>query len=461
LLAYPDAAASNRAVRVTEVERSESTAGTELLVSLKIEQAHGSNDMQRVPLQIEIDGARSELTVELNGTEVEIKGHSIPLEAAQVRGWGRVSLPADANPADNEFYFVYDKSPPRKTLIVADDADLVRPLHLAAGIPPEASVVCDVTVIPPADLIGADWEGTSLVLWHSALPQAGAAPELESYIKRGGRVICFPPEAPDDAEFAGVKWGAWQELSTETPVATWIGDQDLLANARSGASLPVGQLRVARYCGLAGDITSLATLAGGAPLLARALTDERNIYFCTATVGTDSSSLARDGVVLYVLIQRALAAGAAMLGTARQVFAGELSADRVSEWRAVSDPGDVLSTTYNVHPGVYSVGERLVAVNRSAAEDQPVRVADARVAGLFERLEFDRVDDRAGSGTSLLEEIWRTFLALMMAALILEACLCIPKLVAAHPPQTAGFAKPPPGHQASTNGLAAAKGVSA
>ena len=39
-----------------------------------------------------------------------------------------------------------------------------------------------------------------------------------------------------------------------------------LPRARSGASLPVGQLKVARYCELSGDHTALASLAGGAPL---------------------------------------------------------------------------------------------------------------------------------------------------------------------------------------------------
>ena len=77
---------------------------------------------------------------------------------------------------------------------------------------------------------------------------------------------------------------------------------------------------------------------------------------------------------------------------------------------------------------MYAVGDELLAVNRSVEEDLPATVDDARVAGLFERLEFDRVDDQAGSGTSLMEEIWRTFLALMMAALLLEACLCLPKI---------------------------------
>jgi hypothetical protein len=40
-----------------------------------------------------------------------------------------------------------------------------------------------------------------------------------------------------------------------------------------------------------------------------------------------------------------------------------------------------------------------------------------------------RVDDQAGSIGALIREIWRLFLASMIVALIVEAGLCLPKLV--------------------------------
>ena len=54
-------------------------------------------------MQFEIDGARSEVTVEMTGPTFELKDHRIPLERRPERGWGKVSIPADANPADNDF----------------------------------------------------------------------------------------------------------------------------------------------------------------------------------------------------------------------------------------------------------------------------------------------------------------------------------------------------------------------
>jgi hypothetical protein len=434
LLAYPEAAAGNRSLRVTEVRRVESAGGAQLLLSLRIEQSPGSEGTVRVPVQIEIDGARSEMMVELSGTDVEIKDQAVPLDAGQVRGWGRASLPADANLADNEFYFVYDRPPPRKTFLVTEDADATSPLELAAGISPDPAVSCEVAVRAPHELFGVDWEGTALLVWQAPLPGPDLRGEVERFARRGGRVIFFPPAAPTDDEFAGVRWESWEELTSETPVAAWIGDQDLLAKTRSGAALPVGSLRVLRHCRLSGEATSLASLTGGSPLLARALTDQQNVYFCTSTVAPGDSSLARDGVVLYVMIQRALAAGAASLGTAHQLTAGEVASDQAGAWRPVAVGRDVPSDAYPLQAGIYEHEGKLLAVNRSAAEDQAAVVPDARVAALFDRLEFDRVDDRIGSGASLLEEIWRVFLALMMAALLVEAMLCLPKLSASHPP---------------------------
>jgi hypothetical protein len=442
LLAYPGVVPENRTVRVTDVRRAENSDGAELLVSLRIEQQAAIEGTVTIPVRLEVDGARSEVEVEMTGTEAELVNHAIPLDAGQTRGWGRVSIPADANPADNEFYFVYDQPVPRRTIVVTDDQEAVRPLWLAAGISPVADVSATVEVLAPHQVVGSDWTNVSLVLWQAPLPSDEVAGPVEALVNRGGRIVFFPPAAPTDDEFAGIRWTAWQDVDNTTPVSRWIGDQDLLANAASGASLPVGQLNVTRYCGLEGEHTALATLVDGAPLLARALSDQRNVYFCATTAMAGESSLARDGVVLYVLIHRALAAGAASLGTARQLIAGEAPDAAASEWRRLSDGGDVVSTAHAVQAGVYEHGERLLAVNRSAAEDRSVVLADEQVAGLFANLEFDRVDAQAGSGSRLLNEIWRLFLMLMMAALFVEACLCIPRLTAAARTESARSFRP-------------------
>jgi hypothetical protein len=212
------------------------------------------------------------------------------------------------------------------------------------------------------------------------------------------------------------------------PLDGWRGDQDLLAHSASGTPLPVGELQIRKYCGLSGEVTPLATLRGGAPLLARVATDRGGAYFCATTPAPGDSSLALSGVVFYVMIQRALAAGASALGSTRQLTAGEPPRDDPTHWKPVSGAQEALSTDYPYHRGVYQSGERLLAVNRAIGEAQAPVLADAHVAGLFRGLDFDRVDDRAGSLSSLIQEIWRMFLIAMMGAMIAEAALCLPKL---------------------------------
>ncbi len=432
LLAYSEADNTNRSLRVTRVRSVDSDDGPQLLLSLRVDQIEPVEGRETIPIQLELDGARSEFTAEMTGTELDLRNHVVPLDGGQTRGWGRISIPSDASPSDNEFYFVYDKSIDRRTLIVTDDPESVRPLEFAASVSADPEVNCTTTIITPEQVVGTPIEEVSLLLWQSALPSRDdpALPMVQSLLDRGGQAIFFPPESPTETEFAGLRWTLWHE-QTNVPVTTWVGDQDLLANARSGASLPVGELKVSRYCELEGVCTSLATLDGGAPLLARAMTDQRNVYFCCTTTSTADSSFARDGVVLYAMIHRALAAGAQSLGNTRQFIAGDVPFDDSSGWQRLAGNPDALSNTYAEHAGTYRFDDQLLAINRGEAEDAVTIVPRERVAALFDRLDFDRVDDQAGSGTSLIQEIWRLFLVMMMVALLLEAALCIPRRVAA------------------------------
>ena len=427
LLGYPQTAEGDVAVRVTSVKRNESSGGTELLVSLLLTREGGSDSRLAIPVQFEIDGARSELKVDMAGPRFELKDYRIALGGDQKSGWGRVSIPADANPADNDFYFAFDEQPPRRTILVADDPLAMRPLELAATISPDPAYTCVAEVVPLEQLAAVPWEEVALVLWQTQLPTGGAATLLDAFVRRGGQVIFLPPRSPTSNEFLGVAWQTWPENNGDAAIAGWRGDQDLLAKTLSGAALPVGRLKIHHYCEMSGDVTPLATISGGPPLLARVTTDHGGVYFCATTAAAGDSSLAEDGVVLYVAIQRALARGASVLGNTRQLVAGDASVG-VSTWERVAGAEEALSTEFRFHRGIYTAGQRLLAVNRSAAEDQSPILADDHVADLFRGLDFSRVDDQAGNINALVQEIWRLFLATMMIAMIVEAALCVPKV---------------------------------
>jgi hypothetical protein len=261
------------------------------------------------------------------------------------------------------------------------------------------------------------------------LSEGADAQSLVDFVDRGGQVMFLPPSAPSGQEAFGVRWQSWTDEPDGVPIETWRGDQDLLANTQSGRSLPVGTLEIRRYCGMAGEFTQLATLRGGAPVLARVATNRGGVYFCATTPATGDSSLANNGVVLYVMIQRALMAGAAVLGNTRELIAGNPQDEQPGRWQPVGAVDDALSAEYAFQRGVYASGERLVAVNRAPAEDQAAILDDARVAGLFRGLDFSRVDDQAGNLSALIQEIWRIFLVTMIIALIVEAALCMPRVV--------------------------------
>ncbi|WP_165219871.1 BatA domain-containing protein [Aquisphaera insulae] len=436
VLAYPRPAPGNLAVRVTGVRRQPTANGAELLLSLSIRregakegEPPGEGESRRsIPIQVEIDGARSELTVEMTGPTFELKDHKLPIERTHVKGWGRVSIPADANPADDDDWFVFDEPAPRHAVIVAEDAQAGRPLQLAASIPPAPTVKASAEVVAPDKVAGIEWEKVSVLLWQAPLPDPAAAKSIEAYLGRGGQVLFFPPRNPGKEEFRGVRWTAWEQPAKALTVTSWRGDQDILSQTLSGGPLPVGQLQVDRHCGLEGEVTALGTLDGGAPLLARLSTDSGGAYFCGTTPAPTDSSMAANGVVLYVMIQRLSEAGAKVLGSTRELIAGPAPAgEQPATWKRIAGADQGLSTDASLHRGIYQAGERMIAVTRAPAEDLAPVVADERLAGLFRGLDYSRVDDRAGNIGSLIQETWRIFLVAMMVAMVVEAALCMPR----------------------------------
>ncbi len=439
LLAYSQLPSTNTSIRVTDVKRQAASDGAELLVSLKIAREGTDDQKVSIPVEFDIEGARSVLTVELDGFSTEVKDHRIPLERARERGWGRVSIPADANPADDDFYFVFDVPPPRKTIIVAEEPQVEKTLQLAAAIPPEPSFVCTADVIGLEQLPTVEWDLVSLVLWQAALPSGTEAELLQSFVERGGQVVFLPPRNPSSDEFLGIRWNEWVSSNDNIPLETWRSDGDLLSRTLNGTALPVGQLEIHQYCGLSGDHTPLAILKGGATLLARVPTKRGGVYFWTTTPAPRDSSLATGGVVLYAFVQRAISAGAVVLGKSRQLDAGDAQGEISSTWNPVVEGDQGLSTEALYHRGVYSANDRLLAVNRPANEDDARVLNESRLAELFRGLNFVRVDDQAGSVSSLIQEIWRVFLIAMLISLILEAVLCLPKVArTTEPTRTVG-----------------------
>jgi len=371
LLSYAAAAPGNLAVRVPSVRLETLGRDRRLVVTVAVSRQEDGGRLT-LPVKFEIGGISTAVDVDLTGREAVLKNHVIPLErSAASRGWGRVSIPADANLADNEFFFAYDEPPPRRSLVVAEDPAAGRVLELVAAIAPDKAAAA-VDLVPPGGLAAAAWDEAAALLWQGPLPEGRDAELVQAFLDRGGQVVFFAPDRPTAAEFAGSAWGEWSAPAKPATAESWRTDQDLLANTLAGSALPLGDVEIRRSCGLSGDLVPLASLPGGAPLVARSSRAD-GVTFVATTPAPRDSSLASEGVVLYALVQRALDRGLTVLARARQADAGPAAADLARACGSWMRQGGTASPSAEAgfHAGVFSCGDRLVAVNRPAPRPRP------------------------------------------------------------------------------------------
>jgi hypothetical protein len=427
LLTYPKEASDNISVHVSDAQRSVGTSGEELVLTVHLRREGISESMIRVPVDIEVAGVRSRIDVDFEGSEFELRDYRLPIPENLENGWGKVSIPGDSNPADNEAFFVFDAPPIRKTLVVGDDESVVALLQLASSISPSPNVITESEVRSSGQLEGIAWEQYALILWHGPLPKEKALEEIEHHVERGGVVMFLPPQNPGNESAFGIRWGAREELANEVQVETWRNDADLFRQTQAGQSLPVGSLKVRAVVPVEGEQIKLAAIGGSSSIVSRAPTERGAVYFWGISPSISDSSLASDGIVFYVAIQRALELGAEVLSKTRQLAAGESSVDSTSQWQPLTIREGAFSDAFAVTAGAYQDGGRLLAVNRPPQEDITEVLNDESLQKLFQDLPFDRVDDSAGNLSALVHEIWRVFLIGMMVAMVLEAALCLPK----------------------------------
>ncbi|RKU27768.1 hypothetical protein C6499_11065 [Candidatus Poribacteria bacterium] len=444
LLAYTDPPANNLSVRVENVQRWERGNDAELLLDVIVRTeggsasvtAEGRSVVRRVPIEFEVNNVRSVVEVELDTLGASLQGHRIPIDTKLNSGWGSVSLPGDANPLDNRFFFVFSEPPVRKAVIVSDDPKVGEAFRRALAIPTDVRLQHHVDVLPMNRVAEIDWENTGLLIWQGTLPSGLVAEQIQHFVNNGRVAMFFPsklrtPTATGEQFFAS-RWGDWhsttgEQSDTTGDISWWRGDADLLAHAESGDALPLSELRTYQYRTFESQGTLLARFDNDAPLLTRVATDQGAAYFCSTLPTAQFSSLERDGVVFYVMLQRALAEGCRTLAVASQRDAEiDVLADR-NQWEPVASAESNTSLSQRgLHAGIYRDSEYWAAVNRSQAEDNakisPLETVDA----LFDGLSYRRIDVNVGDTSALASELWRIFLIAMAIVLILEAVLSLP-----------------------------------
>ena len=437
LLAYEDLDSENLAVSLSNIKLKQSDSRSELVLDVQISRDKGSNTKttSRVPVEFVINKVRSIIEMDLDSGGGVLSGHRIPISENLSSGWGGVYLPGDANPIDNRFYFAFSKPPARKVVVVTDDTQVGEAFKLSLEIPSEPGLVHEVKVVGSEKLDQIDWDNAAMLVWQIPLPDQDETKKIETFINSGRLAMFLPPGNKNGGEIFGAQWREWEELDNEKQgrLSWWRGDADLLSNVGSGDPLPLKDLRIYRYCQIqqiekGNTGTPLARLGDDRPLLTRIPRDKGSVYFLNTLPIGQYSSLERDAVAFYVMLQRALSMASESLSGINLWSASEALTGDLAKYEPVApvEKAPTLSER-GILAGVYRNKTEWVAVNRDLKEDNFDSVPVSVVDDLFKGLPYSRINDAVGDTSSLASEIWRTLLYLMLLALLLEALLCMPE----------------------------------
>ncbi|MDF1861788.1 MAG: BatA domain-containing protein [Verrucomicrobiales bacterium] len=437
LLTYPRAGTRNLSISATNVERRRTPQGFQLVMDLTIRrQSENSADDTTVPVEFTINGTRTVEEMKISGEEMVRLGHVMPLGKADGRGWGRIDLPADDNPADNTAYFVFDDEAVRKTVVVSNDLISADAIRAAAASALDASKRYEALVLSEEQTARIPWEETALLFWQIPVPEEGSpeAALLRQHVDSGRTLVFLPPEETGSESFSGFLWADFLgkgEAVLET--GWWRTESGLLANTRNGNPLPVGDLSLFQARLFEGEAQALLKLESGETVLARLVTDTPgSVYIWGTLPRPDYSTLASDGIAFFVMIHRALEEGTNAVSPARFGVAGvDLPSGGVRPSPLDEERLETVLNSPGLVPAAYEMGsedesKRLLALNRPASEDDLRVVAEEGLTPLLEGVEFRQITDEVDSGSSLASEVWRAFLVAMALALLAEAALCLP-----------------------------------
>jgi hypothetical protein len=418
LLVLEQAPEANASISLREVSRLEHGDKSELQFVLDLQR--NRNSSEPLPITLVLDGAQSQTQIALEGQSLRWR-HKVDLGVHHGGGWGSFVLPADANQRDNTAFFVYGPETPLRATVVSSDAEAARSLQFAAA----SRTGQPADLVAAVDFSSANLDGHSLVIWQDPLPQGAAAERLQNFVAEGGVAVFFPSGQDDARQFDGLGWGEAQnaEKTDGFPILRWDEDEGPLAKSDERISLPLPQTSFQRRQLITGQKDVLAAFEDGSAFLVRQTLAKGEVYFCASLPVAAWSSLA-DGPVLVPMLQRLLQAGARRLQQASTITCGELpAADQARTWVSV-DSTQKKDIRYEA--GIYQSGDRLLAVNRPAIEDEPEIVELDEMKGLFGGLALQMFQERRLEIGQLQGEIWRLFVFAALLFVIAEGILILP-----------------------------------
>jgi hypothetical protein len=424
-------AARNRTAALESASRRQQAGRSQLGLVLNINAS--TPDDTPFPMVITMDGIRSQMDLSMKDTSLRYTGKLELSGRSEAAGWGMAEIPADANSRDNTCYFAYGAEPDSRILMVADNVPSASCLR-AATMAGNTATNRNTDLITPADIPGIRWDNVSLLIWQAAAPDEPSQNALQTFVERGGTVLCLPPGRSEKAGPFGMQWGRVESAPENNPfkVTTWEEYDGPLARTESGSSLPVAALSVLSRQGFttppstqalptASTGIELASFTDGTPFLQRRRLGSGLLFICTTLPQRDWSNLG-DGTVLVPMIHRLIRIGSERMSNAQMATCGE--------WNPTSEQ-DIWTTADRREPkdfrwqtGVYQCGARRVALNRPAIEDLPETLDRDRVKPLLPGARIQFIDDEPRRDNAPVQsEIWHWLIYLGLIGMATESLL--------------------------------------
>lgn len=411
----------------------------DLLIDLEVSRSADSQVAANLPLTTTINGTRTTETLILPGQSLRFQKR-LALPPGSDTGCGWFSIPADGNPRDNAAFFAYGPARPSKSIIVAAPGETADYLALAAAPPGFGNQHAER--IDPAQAATLATAEVSTVLWAAPLPSGPAAELLSRFLAAGGQVICFPPGTAPAKPFLDLNWGppTAAEKDKYFILKDWNHNDGPLRDGIDGTPLPAERLKAIRRQAPIGDASQLARWEDGEAFLTRRVVERGTLWFLASTPDYTCSNLG-DADVLLPLVQRILALGcerfdASFLTTvgsdATKILPGE-TRTRLDDFGS-PDPANAAYLA-----GVFKLNERLLAVNRPAAEDTPEVLTREALDTALTGTGYTLLEQAGqASDPSLSRDVWRAFLIAVLLFFLAEALLCLPnkttvKVLPVHP----------------------------
>jgi len=396
-----------------------------LTLDLELVRSEEARGTLSLPLTVNTNGASTTESVSLPGQSLRFQRQiKIKDEAESGHGW--LGLPADGNPRDNSVYFAYGPARPIKSLVVADPGEAADYLLLAAAPPGFEKQAAER--VSPAAFATFPTSEISMILWAAPMPAGGNEKVIESFLSSGGQVVFLPSSGESTDGFLGMKWGAVTTADSGKffILGDWNKSDGPLRDGIDGSPIPAERLRGIKRAVAEGDAAVLARWEDGEAFLSRKIIDRGTLWFLGSIPDYTWSNLG-DADVLLPVTQRILSLGADRFDSS---YLSEVGAEA-----AQTAPGEVRSRADDFSEessaetaGVFRLGDRLVAVNRPAAEDDLAIATKDSLDAMLDGTGY-RLLDQAGSASdpSLSTDMWRAFLLAVLFFLISEAILCLPK----------------------------------